>query len=322
LFARIVAEKDLQFYVAICMIAELALFIVLLLFVPRSLPFVDLAFYFSYTSYFAILTYANLNFAILDGTFSAHVLGEAVYSLTMWTIVFMVGAYLSLSPMYVKILFGYIFVIVAGMAAQNIWALAAIGKMGIDIFFRWVSPAASMAMAALLIQRMGVLQQKRATTDELTGLLNRHALYRILEREMERSVRYGNPFSIILFDVDHFKKINDTHGHLAGDGVLKNLSELVGRTIRQVDYFGRWGGEEFLLILPGIDGKHAGALAERLCSVVKDHYFEKVENITASFGTAVFRGGCTLEELLHNADSAMYQAKQNGRGQVVERYPS
>ena len=317
LFALLVAEKGLQFYIAVCMIAELAILIALLVFVPRSLSFVDQVFYFSYTSYFFIVTHTDLSHSIVVGSFTPNFLAENVNSMAMWTIVFMVGAYLSLNPRQVKVFLGYIFIAVTVMALRNIWVLFNFGMLDFGILFRWISPIASLAMAALLIQRMGVLQQKRATTDALTGLLNRHALYRILEQEMERSVRYGNPFSIIIFDVDHFKKVNDTHGHLVGDVVLKGLAELVGNTIRQVDYLGRWGGEEFLLILPDTDREHAALLAERICSIVKEHRFGLLENITASFGVTCYQPGQNLEDLIHFADSAMYQAKQNGRGQVA-----
>lgn len=317
LFALIEAQRGMQFFIAVCMIVELVLLIILLLAAPHFLPFIEIVFYFSYSTYFFIVTYANISASIQGGTFSPQFLGENVNSLCMWLIVFMVGSYLALTPGQMKSLFIYVFLGVAALAANNIWVLFSKDMLGYEIFFRWLSPSASLGMVGLLIQRMGVLQQKRATTDALTGLLNRHALYHILEQETERSVRYGNPSSIILFDIDHFKDINDVHGHLAGDYVLKEISVLVGSLIRQVDYFGRWGGEEFLIVLPGTECAQAEILAGRICQAMKEAHFGGAENVSASFGVTAYRPGQNVEDMLHFADSAMYQSKQNGRGQVT-----
>jgi len=317
LYAVIIAKGGVQFYIAVFMIFELAFLMALVLFIPRSISVVDLVFYFSYASYFFVVTQLNLNYALRSGPFAAHMLAESINSLTMWMIVFMVGAYLAMSPNYVKAFFVYIFLAFFAMAVYNIWSLYSTGRLESGFLFRWVNPIAGLSLAALLIQRMGNLQQKYATTDSLTGLLNRRALYRILEQEMERFVRYGTPFSIILFDMDHFKSINDTHGHLAGDNALKNLSELAENTIRKVDSLGRWGGEEFLIVLPGTDSEQAKILADRLCQMVKDYPFGRVQKLTASFGVTTGRVGGSLEDMLHRADHAMYRAKQSGRGKVV-----
>ncbi|MBI5352656.1 MAG: GGDEF domain-containing protein [Chloroflexi bacterium] len=317
LYAFIIAKSGLQFYIAIFMIVELALFMALVKFIPRSISIVDPVFYFSYASYLLIVTQLNLNYALHSGLFAPHMLAESINSLTLWLIVFMVGAYLAMNPNYVRAFFVYIFLVVFIMAVYNIWSLYFSGRLESGLLFRWINPIAGLSLAALLIQRMGALQQKYATTDSLTGLLNRRALYRILEQEMERFVRYGTPFSIILFDMDYFKNVNDTHGHLAGDNALKSLSDLAENTIRRMDSLGRWGGEEFLIVLPGTDSEQARILAGRLCLMVKEHPFGKVQKLTASFGVTTSRPGGSLEDMLHRADHAMYRAKQSGRGKVV-----
>lgn len=158
---------------------------------------------------------------------------------------------------------------------------------------------------------------KKATTDSLTGQLDRDALYLVLEQEIERCIRYGSRFSIILFDIDHFKSINDERGAEAGDHVLKEVSGISSNSIRQVDYLGRWGGDEFLLVLPDTDSQSAVILAERLCCMVKDHDYGTAGRITASFGVTTYQPGQNLEDVVHHADRAMYQAKQNGRGQTA-----
>lgn len=155
---------------------------------------------------------------------------------------------------------------------------------------------------------------KKATTDSLTGQLDRDALHLVLEQEIERCIRYGSRFSVILFDVDYFKLINDTHGMEAGDRVLREVSEISANAIRQVDYLGRWAGDEFLFVLPDTDTQSAVTLAERLCCMVKERDFGAAGHITASFGVTTYHPGQNLEDVVHHADRAVNQAKQNGRG--------
>ena len=190
------------------------------------------------------------------------------------------------------------------------------GALTPPMVFRWVNPMAGMFITLLLLQRMGTLQQRRATTDALTGLMNRHALYTVLEQEIERSSRYGYIFSIILFDLDHFKRINDTLGHMVGDKVLVETSNRVAHLIRKADFLGRWGGEEFLLILPGTQLAEAATLAERIRQMLLGTRPGKSQTITASFGVTEYRHGANLDAMLQRVDAALYSAKHNGRNQV------
>jgi diguanylate cyclase (GGDEF)-like protein/PAS domain S-box-containing protein len=161
-----------------------------------------------------------------------------------------------------------------------------------------------------------------ATTDGLTGLLNQRAFGERLAEEFRRARRYGEPLSLILLDVDHFKTYNDSFGHLAGNAALKRLAEVLREHARETDLVARFGGEEFTLILPHTVGKEAVALAERLRSALEETVWNAQYPITASFGV------CTLtpetdgpETLIARADAAMYCAKSDGRNRVSQDKP-
>lgn len=308
-----IARSGLQFYIASAIFFELGVCISLLLFAPPIKYSMELVFYFSSPIYFFILTQFHMETYLKNNL----VLGDPVYSLSMWLVVFLIGVFLSLKPEHVKMFIVLIFTGIIILAVNDLWALYSSNDLQFANVFRWVNAFISMSIATLLIQRIGLLQQRNALTDALTGLLNRHALYPILNKELDRAVRYARPFSIILFDIDEFKAVNDNYGHLEGDMVLKELSKLVNGLLRKTDYAGRWGGEEFLLILPETDTAEALMLAERIRMKIEDTFFTEVYNITASFSVAAYRTSQNLEALLECADKALYQAKNNGRNQVI-----
>ncbi len=154
-----------------------------------------------------------------------------------------------------------------------------------------------------------------ATRDQLTRSYNRHALVMFLEKHLYLAQRYGTPFSVILIDIDNFKKINDTYGHITGDKVLKTLARVVKRNLRRTDIFGRWGGEEFLIILPFNDNPYP--VAEKIRRVVSEHRFEKVEHITISLGATSYIEGDDMDSIITRADEALYEAKRLGKNRVV-----
>ena len=163
--------------------------------------------------------------------------------------------------------------------------------------------------------------QRLAITDPLTGLYNRRHYYALTLKEFERNKRYNVPFSILMLDIDHFKKVNDTYGHLVGDLVLKELADMICNNLRGIDIPCRYGGEEFVVTLPETNLKSALQLAERLRKLVKNTQIE-TENgpvsMTISIGVAEFGGGCQdIETLLGCADTALYQAKALGRNKVM-----
>jgi len=161
--------------------------------------------------------------------------------------------------------------------------------------------------------------EQLATIDELTGLLNRRAILEYGNHELQRAKRFDRPLCCLLFDIDHFKNINDTLGHAAGDKVLITLSAAVNASLRKTDAFGRFGGEEFLLIATETNTQHAEILAERIRHKIEMTIHEGVteRTVTVSIGIASTQDGATLEEIIAHADKALYQAKDQGRNQVV-----
>ncbi len=156
-----------------------------------------------------------------------------------------------------------------------------------------------------------------STTDALTGIYNRRFFEKKLEEEIERVYRGSHPFSLIMIDLDHFKKVNDTYGHSTGDKVLKEFTtEILRNRIRKIDMVARWGGEEFMLLLPETPIQKAVLLAEELKSTLSSLCFRDVGTITASFGVAGFQIGDTKENILDKVDKTLYQAKDEGRNCV------
>jgi two-component system, cell cycle response regulator len=160
-----------------------------------------------------------------------------------------------------------------------------------------------------------------ATTDLLTGLLNRRAFLESTGREVARTKRYNDVLSVILLDVDHFKHINDRRGHFAGDLVLAAVGKLLNLAVRTCDIVARWGGEEFVIVLPSTSIEGGAQVAERIRELlegadIKDGNGDAIP-VTASFGVAAYATGETLEQVVDRADRAMYLAKSGGRNRVV-----
>lgn len=164
------------------------------------------------------------------------------------------------------------------------------------------------------LARAEVLNE-RATTDPMTGLANRWAGQERLARERSAAQRYERPLSIILVDLDHFKAINDLHGHLAGDVVLEIVADVLRRTVREVDLVARWGGEEFLIIVPDTGIEEAGQLAERCRTAIAAEQPDGLV-VTATFGVAQLQRGEELDDLMRRADHHLYAGKDHGRDRV------
>ena len=160
--------------------------------------------------------------------------------------------------------------------------------------------------------------EEMAQIDALTGLANRSSFEDKMIDEFERIERYqSQAFSMIFFDIDHFKNVNDTYGHLVGDHVLTSLSTQCKSLLRTNDMLARWGGEEFVIILPMVECEDAQLVAEKLRKHIEGYIFEQVGNITCSFGVSQYRTGDTPAALLHRTDNAMYTAKSSGRNRVI-----
>ncbi|HUQ25840.1 MAG TPA: GGDEF domain-containing protein [Burkholderiales bacterium] len=165
----------------------------------------------------------------------------------------------------------------------------------------------------LAVERIGEL----AIRDELTGVYNRRYLMEALAREQSRAERLGTPFAVCLIDIDHFKSINDGFGHAAGDSVLKEFARLIPSELRGVDVHGRFGGEEFLIVLPGTDRAGAQVCAERVRAKTEATAFAGVARVTVTIGVSIYAGKEPVSSLLARADKALYQGKNSGRNRVV-----
>jgi diguanylate cyclase (GGDEF)-like protein/hemerythrin-like metal-binding protein len=173
-----------------------------------------------------------------------------------------------------------------------------------------------------LLQQMNQLRgqitdlERLSSTDRLTGAWNRAHLDRVVAAEMDRSIRFKQFVSLILIDIDHFKRVNDTYGHQAGDSVLCELVQVIGAAIRSVDMLFRWGGEEFV-VLASACGYRAGAtLAEKMRAKVEQHGFAGVGSVTISLGVAEHIATESAEIWFHRVDEALYRAKDGGRNRV------
>jgi diguanylate cyclase (GGDEF)-like protein len=193
-----------------------------------------------------------------------------------------------------------------------------------------VASAAGVLLVLLFLSILGVRRRLEnadtvqrvlstlATTDSLTGVPNHRALILTIRTELERARRYQRPFALLFLDVDHFKQINDHHGHSAGDTVLADFATVVNNTLRSSDAFGRWGGEEFLAVLPETDLGSATETAERIRTAIEQHDFIPGERVTCSIGIAICPDdGSAFDSLIAAADQAMYCAKAAGRNQCA-----
>jgi len=160
---------------------------------------------------------------------------------------------------------------------------------------------------------------KIAEHDALTGIYNRVKLNSLFPDFIYNANRYDKDFSVILFDIDHFKRINDTYGHNVGDSVLIELTHTVKNLLRDNDIFVRWGGEEFIIVLQIASLSDASKLASRLRKNLEEHPFLHVGKVTCSFGVTEFKDGDTQMILLERADEALYEAKENGRNRVISK---
>lgn len=182
----------------------------------------------------------------------------------------------------------------------------------------------AMGIGFMLMARERLLQDlaRRATTDALTGTYNRYAFEPIAETALAQIDRRHLPVSLLMIDLDHFKAINDRHGHLIGDDVLRTVATLIRRELRAGDVLARYGGEELSLLLPDTDAAAARQIGERLRFLVETTVLpgrREPVRLTASFGLATAQQSVSLSALIHAADLALYQAKANGRNQLCER---
>ena len=155
--------------------------------------------------------------------------------------------------------------------------------------------------------------KKLVNIDSLTGIFNRHMLDKTLEYNIALAQRYGAPLSVIFFDIDQFKKINDTHGHEFGDYVLKEIAKYVQKNIRKTDIFGRWGGDEFLIIILEAEENNTAEFAKNIDNLIRKHTFKNNVNVTCSFGVSSYKDEDTLQSIMSRVDTRFYESKKEGK---------
>ncbi len=173
------------------------------------------------------------------------------------------------------------------------------------------------------LHKINALLEMQASTDGLTGICNRMKFSKLLKVEIARATRYGSAMSILMFDIDKFKDVNDTYGHQSGDKVLIEMARIINSNLRSTDIVARWGGEEFIIIAPGCGLEQGRQLADVLRLKLEQTTFSVPRKVTASFGVAVFRADDTEISLTNRADGALYRAKEKGRNRVeTEDFPA
>ena len=184
----------------------------------------------------------------------------------------------------------------------------------------FITPVFAGLLFGYLLARIKLLHQQMslmAYTDPLTNIYNRLHFGHFLDAEIDRVKRYGGTFSIIFFDLDRFKEVNDEYGHLVGDEVLKRVTEIVEKANRNADIFARYGGEEFIILAPATDIAGARVHAERLRNDIEHHRFSEISHLTCSFGVAEYKPDADdVTSLFKRADTALYNAKKLGRNRV------
>ena len=192
--------------------------------------------------------------------------------------------------------------------------------LGIELTYTsFIMPTFAGVLFGYLLARIKLLGEQleeMAYTDSLTGIYNRLHFNHLLHSEIDKAKRYGEQLSIIFFDVDHFKQVNDTHGHPAGDAVLKEIADVISHANRCSDVFARYGGEEFIVLAAFTKIEGAMEHAQRMRKDIEQHDFQ-TGKVTASFGVTEFNSSSDDQEsLLERADKALYQAKSDGRNCV------
>jgi diguanylate cyclase (GGDEF)-like protein len=198
--------------------------------------------------------------------------------------------------------------------------LAAMRLGGDEFLTKPILPAQLTSVVRSRVERYRTLRALMVQ-DSLTGLANHSRLHQLLATEVARAARHQRAFSLAMIDVDHFKQVNDRHGHPTGDRVLQALARFLRQRLRQTDVVARYGGEEFAVVLSNTDGANAFTVIDRLRSqfAALVHESDKGESFSATFsaGVAAFTGKCTAREMILTADRALYEAKGQGRDRVV-----
>jgi diguanylate cyclase (GGDEF)-like protein len=279
----------------------------------------------------AAVTLLTLSTALTHGVSTGMSPGDYSLPLVMVSV-----GFLFLLPSTTRTWYLMVFIFVTGLITTLSLLVGQVHQS--NLVFTGVQSVAGMIVAAYLGYRDKLRQREEyatarisqllaekltrlATTDSLTGIANRREFFHAAAKEMNRAQRNDRALSVLIFDIDHFKNINDQYGHAAGDEVLVNIVAVCNKTLRELDTVGRIGGEEFGVLLPETELGAAASVAERLrlgMKVIRPGGSATTGTVTMSIGVAQWRAGHEdFEELMARADGALYQAKRDGRNQVV-----
>lgn len=276
----------------------------------KSAPFLKITLYeliFILLFFIVVIEYQNYNFVIQ--AFSINVIILAIFFLVP-----------NLLPhrffLSLFILIGYISITLTKYHPPVLEFISVFGYLSLAILFSSIS-SYSLGKYMRLDYVNKQYFKELSTKDSLTNTFNRLKFNQSLRNEVQVARRYGNTFSLIMFDIDHFKQFNDENGHIFGDMVLVEIANLVNESVREVDVFARWGGEEFVILLPQTNCQEASALAERLRKTICKESMMKGFALTCSFGVSSFCNQDNEELIMERVDRALYKAKEKGRNIVV-----
>lgn len=242
--------------------------------------------------------------------------------LLLYTVPFLFGAFRL--PVRQHILAGVLALAGYALVIYALWRMEAEGLRLNQEVLQWVSLGVVLAWIVIIGQSLKIMRHQ-AILDPLTGLHNRRHALASLEREQQRRDRGGPPFCVCFLDVDHLKPINDQFGHAVGDAVLKRLARNVGEQLRRIDDFGRFGGDEFIVVLPDTTLEQALVTCERVRACVAAIDLTRLGArgpVSVSIGIAESRPGETPEQLIARADAALYDAKRTGRDRIATAKPT
>lgn len=198
---------------------------------------------------------------------------------------------------------------------SEIWSVFSQTYFAQCILIVFVALYARLQTFYLDAQKSAGRMELMARTDFLLDIANRRSMQIELTKQIAHAEKFGTSLSVVLMDIDHFKQINDTHGHHVGDAVLIEVSSLLKKDLSDQNFFGRWGGEEFLIILPNCSRMKSSNCAEKIREAFETHHFQ-IGHVSATFGVAEYREGDNSQSLLKKADHALYNGKQLGRNRV------
>ncbi len=241
--------------------------------------------------------------------------GKGLRDAGSWLIIFPLVAYQLLTTKmatYLFVAFTLVVTVTIGLN-QETWGLEAPKATLLNVTASLIFGGAIVYYLEMTVEKSLQSLHVLSTKDALTNTSNRMTLLNSMHIEIKRSLREHKSFSLIMFDIDHFKNINDTYGHQVGDVVLIEFTTVIENAVRETDILGRWGGEEFILILPNTRLDRAKNIAEKILAQIRQHQFSSIGKLTSSAGVIEFRRNESAEESFDRVDKLLYKAKESGR---------